>query len=61
MLVLMRRIGEAIKIDDHTTVKVLDIQGRQVRLGIRAPKNISVHREEVYERIEQQKREQADH
>jgi carbon storage regulator len=51
MLILTRRIGEEIKIGDDITLVVLGIKGRQVRLGVTAPKDVTVHREEVYERI----------
>lgn len=54
-LVLQRRIGETINIDDNVQVTVLGIRGNQVRLGITAPKEIPVHREEVYERIQREK------
>ena len=54
MLILTRRAGETLIIGDDVTVTVLDIKGRQVRLGINAPKDISVHREEVYERIKKE-------
>lgn len=50
MLVLSRRIGEILRIGDDVSVTVLNITGSQVRLGIAAPKDIPVHREEVYER-----------
>lgn len=56
MLVLTRRTGESLMIGDDTTLTVLEIRGTQVRLGIEAPRDIAVHREEVYERI---KREQT--
>jgi len=51
MLILTRRLGESIKIGDDVDVVVLSMQGNQVRLGINAPKEISVHREEIYNRI----------
>lgn len=51
MLILTRRIGESIKIGDDVSITVLNTNGRQVRLGIDAPKSIAVHREEIYNRI----------
>lgn len=51
MLVLTRRIGEKIMIGDNVTLTVLDVNGTQVSLGVKAPREISVHREEVYRRI----------
>ena len=51
MLVLTRRIDETVKIGDEISVKVLSVKGNQVRLGIEAPKDIGVHREEIYQRI----------
>lgn len=51
MLILTRRVGEAIKVGEDVTVTVLGIKGTQVRLGIAAPKVVEVHREEVYERV----------
>jgi len=51
MLILTRRYGETLKIGDDINVTVLDIKGNQVRLGVEAPKNIGVHREEIYLRI----------
>jgi carbon storage regulator len=53
MLILTRRIGEAIKVGEAVTVQVLAIKGNQVRLGVGAPKDVPVHREEIYHRIQQ--------
>ena len=51
MLILTRRVNETLMIGDDVTITVLEIRGNQVRLGVKAPKNISVHREEVYQKI----------
>ena len=51
MLVLTRKLGQSIKIGDEVEVVVLEVRGEQVRIGIRAPKNVSVHRKEVYDQI----------
>jgi len=57
MLILTRRVGETLMIGDEVTVTVLGVKGNQVRIGVNAPKDVSVHREEIYERI---KKEQAE-
>ena len=51
MLILTRRVGETLMIGDQVTVTVLGVKGNQVRLGVNAPKDVAVHREEIYERI----------
>jgi carbon storage regulator len=52
MLILSRRIGESVKIGDEVTVTVLSVKGNQVRFGFTAPRNVAVHREEIYERLQ---------
>lgn len=54
MLVLTRKLGESIAIDDHIKITVVQIKGKQVRLGIKAPKETKIHREEVYKAIQDQ-------
>ena len=60
MLVLTRKVGETVVINDNITLTVLGIQGGQIKVGINAPKAVSVHREEIYQRIKREgKREKA--
>ncbi|HND84536.1 MAG TPA: carbon storage regulator CsrA [Pseudobdellovibrionaceae bacterium] len=59
MLVLTRKLGESIAIDDHIKIRVVQIKGKQVRLGIEAPKDTKIHREEVYLAIQEQNEQSA--
>ncbi len=59
MLILTRKVGETIRIGDDIAISVIDIRGNQVRLGIAAPRDVTVHREEVYEQIQEQNQEAA--
>jgi carbon storage regulator len=54
MLILTRRVGETLMIGDEVTVTVLGVKGNQVRIGVNAPRDVTVHREEIYERIKRE-------
>lgn len=54
MLILTRRVGETVMIGDDVTVTVLGVKGNQVRIGVNAPKEVAVHREEIFERIKRE-------
>jgi len=60
MLILTRRVGETLVVGDDVTVTVLGVKGNQVRLGVNAPKDVSVHREEIYQRIQNEKKSAED-
>jgi carbon storage regulator len=60
LLILTRKIGESLKIGEDVTVTVMAVKGNQVRIGINAPKDVAVHREEVYERVQQEKLPQSE-
>jgi carbon storage regulator len=54
LLILTRRVNESLMIGDQITVRVLEVKGSQVRLGVNAPKEVPVHRKEVYERVQRE-------
>ncbi|MBI2875573.1 MAG: carbon storage regulator CsrA [Candidatus Tectomicrobia bacterium] len=56
MLVLTRKVGEKIRIGDQITVTIMEVKGRQVRLGIEAPQELGVHRQEIYDKIQEENR-----
>lgn len=55
MLILTRRVGETLMIGDEVTITVLGVKGNQVRIGVNAPKDVAVHREEIYQRIQSER------
>jgi len=55
MLILTRRVGESLMIGDDVNVTVLGVKGNQVRIGVNAPRDVAVHREEIYQRIQQER------
>ncbi|MGD2020595.1 MAG: carbon storage regulator CsrA [Thiohalocapsa sp.] len=59
MLILTRRVGETLMIGDDVTVTVLGVKGNQVRIGVNAPRDVAVHREEIYERIKREQEQAA--
>lgn len=59
MLILTRRVGEAVVINEEVTVTILGVKGNQVRIGVNAPKSVSVHREEIFERIKNERESSA--
>lgn len=60
MLILTRKVGESVLIGDDISISVLSVRGNQVKLGVQAPKEVSVHREEIFQRIQQSKDEHID-
>ena len=60
MLILTRRVGESLVIGDNVNVTVLGVKGNQVRIGVNAPKDVAVHREEIYQRIQRERAEPAE-
>ena len=61
MLILTRRVGETLMVGDEVTVTVLGVKGNQVRIGVNAPKEVAVHREEIYQRIRKEKDDEPSH
>lgn len=60
MLILTRRVGETLMIGDEMTVTVLGVKGNQVRIGVNAPKDVAVHREEIYDKIQKSDSEEGE-
>ncbi|HBO3794902.1 TPA: carbon storage regulator CsrA [Pseudomonas aeruginosa] len=61
MLILTRRVGETLMVGDDVTVTVLGVKGNQVRIGVNAPKEVAVRREEIYQRIQKEKDQEPNH
>ncbi|SEK39965.1 carbon storage regulator, CsrA [Atopomonas hussainii] len=61
MLILTRRVGETLMVGDEVTITVLGVKGNQVRIGVNAPKEVAVHREEIYQRIQKEKENEPNH
>ncbi|HGM4771839.1 TPA: carbon storage regulator CsrA [Pseudomonas aeruginosa] len=61
MLILTRRVGETLMVGDDVTVTVLGVKGNQVRIGVNARKEVAVHREEIYQRIQKEKDQEPNH
>jgi len=59
MLILTRRVGETLMVGDEVTVTMLGVKGNQVRIGVNAPKEVAVHREEIYQRIQKEKSDES--
>ena len=60
MLILTRRVGESLMVGEDITITVLGVKGNQVRIGVNAPRDVSVHREEIYDRIHEAEKTKAD-
>ncbi len=60
MLILTRRVGESLMVGDDITITVLGVKGNQVRIGVNAPKDVAVHREEIYNRIQDDEKKKSD-
>ena len=61
MLILTRRVGETVMVGNDVTVTIVGVKGNQIRIGVTAPKDVTVHREEIYERIKHEREQTKDH